>query len=101
MKKNSDNFYEHIENMLSENDIYPQNAKVQILNSHKVTLDRLEEQARKIDKVKGQPVISSIVILKQLVEDAYSISLYKFQFKMFNSSLIEEIENLRNILDYA
>jgi hypothetical protein len=75
---------------LSEDQLIDKHIKIRSLNS-------LSEQLKILEKdLKIEELLAQAYIIRTLIEDAYNVSMYKFQFKIFTLSLNQEIKTLSN-----
>lgn len=77
---------------LSETDIISNTAKTRMLNVIDSELTSL------IQLTTDSTILDSIMTLKNIVEDSYNLTMYKFQFKLLTLSLNKEIQNLKDII---
>jgi hypothetical protein len=77
---------------LNESGLIDRTVKTRTINSIK---EKLKELSQSTDK---DSVLSVINSLLRLVEDAYKVDMYKFQFKLFTLSIQKEIKNLEFII---
>ena len=87
---------------LNETELMPENVKVQVLNTIKAKIDKVQSDASGQMTVHlAAPILSALETLSLIVEDAYNISMYKFQFKLITNSLNKELKNLEDMILYA
>jgi hypothetical protein len=87
---------------LNETELMPDNIKVQVLNTIKAKIDKVQSDAStQMTAHLALPILSSLETLMLIVEDAYNISMYKFQFKLITNSLNKELKNLEDMVTYA
>jgi hypothetical protein len=87
---------------LNETELMPENVKVQVLNTIKAKIDKIQSDASsQMEAHLALPILSSLETLLLIVEDAYNISMYKFQFKLITNSLNKELKNLEDMTLYA
>jgi hypothetical protein len=94
---NTDIYLQDIQ-MISPEEIIAKNTKNQILNNIKASLEELLN----IETLKDEPdslITSAICTNLSILEDAYSIDMYKFQFKAFTNILRVEIKNIKDIIN--
>ena len=91
MKK--DPFEEYVEKtFLNPEELIETFIKTKSLNSLKFRLDKMSQG------LDNRRLIGKIASIYMLLEDAYKISMYKFQFKVFIMSLTKEIKNLEDYI---
>lgn len=87
---------------LNEAELVPENVKTQVLNTIKAKIDTVQSDAStKLTPTLASPILSALETLGLIVEDAYNISMYKFQFKLITNSLNKELQNLEDMIEYA
>lgn len=87
---------------LNETELMPENIKVQVLNTIKSKIDKVQSDASvQMTSHLAAPILSALETLLLIVEDAYNISMYKFQFKLITNSLNKELKNLEDMVTYA
>lgn len=87
---------------LNEAELMPENIKVQVLNTIKSKIDKIQTDASALMTPHlSAPILSALETLGLIVEDAYNISMYKFQFKLITNSLNLELKNLEDMITYA
>ena len=85
------NFDKYIElNFMNSQELIDSAIKTKSLNSIKFRVDAL------MVKTSDSRLLSKISSIYLLLEDAYKISMYKFQFKTFVLSLTKEVKNLED-----
>lgn len=92
MKKS---FYEIVEEVSTANEIIPRHMKTQALNVFKMRIDELER--RTLDKT----ILNALTSLSMLLEDAYNIDMYRFQFTLLSDTLNKELKNIEEMISYA
>ena len=83
----SDSFYTN-ETFLSEDELIDKTSKSRNLNGLKFKVDKLSTETE------DPRVKSKLASMVSILEDAYKIDMYKFQFKAFILSMGKEIKNL-------
>lgn len=87
---------------LNETELMPENIKVQVLNTIKSKIDKIQSDASvQIDTYVSLNILAALETINLIVEDAYNISMYKFQFKLITNSLNKELKNLEDMVAYA
>ncbi len=87
---------------LNETELMPENIKVQVLNTIKSKIDKIQGDAStQIDTYVSLNILAALETINLIVEDAYNISMYKFQFKLITNSLNKELKNLEDMVAYA
>jgi hypothetical protein len=85
------NFDKYVElEYINPQELIDNSTKTKSLNSIKFRADVL------MTKTTDKRLLSKIGSVYLLLEDAYKISMYKFQFKIFVLSLTKEIKNLED-----
>lgn len=88
-------FYSIISSMKSSEEIVPNNIKIQALNNIKNKIDELER--RTMDLI----LLNALTTISNLVEDAYRISLYRFQFQLLTNIINKELKTIEETIAYA
>lgn len=87
------NFDTYVETtFLAQEELIDNSAKTKSLNGLKFKLDSL------VVRTEDRRLLSKIASIYLLLEDAYNISMYKFQFKTFILSLSKEIKNIEDYI---
>lgn len=81
--------------MKSSEEIVPNNIKIQALNNIKNKIDELER--RTMDLI----LLNALTTISNLVEDAYRISLYRFQFQLLTNIINKELKTIEETIAYA
>lgn len=89
-----DRYYITIDTLASENGIISQSLKTKVLNKHVATLLDIKSKIRDID------VKISIDTLLLIIEDAYKIDMYKFQFTLLSDMIEKETKTFEEILTF-
>lgn len=78
--------------------IIPNNTKAQILNGIDIKLKSLKIEAI----AKDDPIIiNAIASIQDVLEDAYKITMYRFQFQNLINIMNEEVRNIEDMLEYS
>jgi hypothetical protein len=77
---------------LSEQELVDSHSKTRGLNSIKLRVDDL------YSKTEDKRVLAKLASIYLLLEDAYKISMYKFQFKTFVYAMTKELKNLEEFV---
>lgn len=77
---------------LSEQELVDNQTKTRGLNGLKFKVDNL------LTQTEDRRLLGKISSIYLLLEDAYKISMYKFQFKAFILSLTKEIKNIEDYI---
>jgi len=91
------NQYEEV-NFASPKAIIPNNTKAQVLNGIDAKLKSLKIQAEIRDDT---IIINSIISIEDILNDAYNITMYRFQFQNLINIINEEIRNIEDIIEYS
>lgn len=86
----SDSFYETV--IMSQEELVDKITKTKNLNSIKLKLDKLVKST--IDK----KVLANAGSMYMILEDAFQIDMYRFQFKAFIYTLNKEIKILEDFV---
>lgn len=84
--------------MVNTDEIVNSKTKTQILNNIKSSLEELLTE----ETLKAKPDGNILVAIQtnlSILEDAYSIDLYKFQFKALTNILRVEIKNIKDLIN--
>lgn len=79
----------------SESKLVPEKVKLSVLNGIKQKI--IEMQGATTDPV----VMDALDVHTRLLEDAYNINMYKFQFKLLINILNKELLNLEKIIEFS
>ena len=77
---------------LSEDKLADKAQKTRVLNIFSSKLKEMESSTL------NKELIAAIASLKIIVEDAYTLTMYKFQFKLLTLAIQKEIQNIEDIL---
>lgn len=81
------------QSFLSEEELVDKTLKSRNLNSLKFRLDVIQT------KTEDKRLISKVLAIHYILEDAYKIDMYKFQFKTFTMAMSKEIKNIEDYLE--
>ena len=87
--------YKIIDNILSPDEIVSINAKVLNLNFFKSQLLTLSGTTANVN------LLAKISSLELILEDAYELDMYQFQFKIFIETLSKEIKNIQEEISFG
>jgi hypothetical protein len=79
---------------LSEDQLTENSVKTRTLS---IIIDRIKIAESKLTQ--NSPLYAPLETLRGLVEDAYIISMYKFEFKIFTLSLLKELKTIEDIIN--
>lgn len=87
------NFDTYVETtLLTSEELVENSAKTKSLNGLKFRLDSM------VVKTEDRRLLSKITSIYLLLEDAYKISMYRFQFKTFILAISKEIKNIEDYI---
>lgn len=89
------NYYSQVDSMLSQDQLVPENVKVQALNNIKNKIDEL--QMLTLDKI----ILDALSTIALVIEDAYHISLYRFQFTLLTNIATKELKTIEETIAFA
>lgn len=93
MKNDSAKYIER--EFLSSDELISSVTKTRTLNLISESLDAL------VKRTNDNVILGLIDGLRYIIEDAYVISMYKFQFKVFTVSLSEEVATITQMVEHA
>lgn len=66
------------------------------------TLNIISEKVNSLSKSTQDSIaLSTLESIKLLIEDAYILTMYKFQFKIFTLAINKDIENIEKIINHG
>lgn len=80
---------------LSEDSLIDKTVKTRTLNVISAKIKSLEQIT--LDEI----ILSTLESIKLLVEDAYNLTMYKFQFKIFTLSINKDLENIEKMIAHG
>lgn len=89
------NIFKIVDSMLSDEELVTMNTKVLSLNFFQSQLNELNTPSL------AEKHTSKIKAIKQILDDAYELDLYKFQFKILTEILSKEIANLQQEIAFG
>lgn len=81
------------EEVLNDDRLVNKQTKTQTLNSFKELIKDLSS------KTTDKNNIAILIAMDKIIDDAYRLDMYTFQFKIFSLSLQKEIKNIKEIIE--